>query len=585
MTRLQHLHFHTDHLDKRILFASDAMLPCIRGLDQLSLKAQHSLVLDQLAHCFPNHHYAHYTDLRHIHLQIGRIEGDGRIQVYFVDSMNAKTLVLDWAVRTGECQTSPDISLRQEAGYFFIRLVSGEHRLNLTDIAWATAEVDEPSDKLVIGITTFKREHYVVPNLKKLAGCRHLGRLNLDIVVVDNGRTLNAEDLPAGVQLIAQENLGGTGGFMRSLRYAKQAQAKNVLFMDDDVDIYPELIYRALVFSCLTRTPAAVGVMMMSASKPWQVWEQGASLDYSYVTRIFRHNGSLNARKPSTLRKLNRIHQVDFIAWWGAVLPVQQTPYIPHLFIKNDDILVSRQLAYQGIPSVTLPSAFLWHEDFHKKPYSWQFVYEMRNACYMRFLSREATKAWPMWLSITRQFVKFLMLGDRYRSAMVLWGLQEVTRLNDDYFNDAERMRAIHQRAMSHYPMQDVSNQLSNDDEVKRKYGRLNKLKVLMSLFGYLPLLSRKTLNDGKPYPVAMNDIKLVASGHFRSLLFFDPSTLKGYQSERKLSVLLKQSLVYAFYSLRFAWRFRRLNALELKVSDQYWDRFFNQPSSSRPQQ
>lgn len=575
MTRLQHFQFNVDHLEKRVLFASDAMLPLIRGDRGLRLPEQTELNLNQLAHCFPNHHYHHYTAIRRIQLQVGRIAGSGRIQVYFVDSMGAKILVLDWQVNEGVNQVSSSIALRPEAGYFFVRLDSGQTAFDVCDLAWVTDQIDEPNDKLVIGITTFKREQYLLPNLEKLTHCPELGRLNLDIVVVDNGRTLSAEQLPSGVHLISQDNLGGTGGFMRSLRYAKGIDAHRVLFMDDDVEIYPELVYRALMFASLTSQPAAVGMMMMSASQPWVVWEQGAGLDYSRVTRIFRHNASLNANKPSTLNRLNRVHQTAFTAWWGTALPVQQTPFIPNMFIKNDDILVGRQLAQQGIPSFTLPSAFLWHEDFHKKPYTWQFLYEMRNACYMRFLCQEDTQAGPMLLSIAKQFVKFLLMGDNYRSSMVLWGLQEVTRLNPGYFDNAERLSAIHQRAMTHYPMQDMSSWLSVDDETQRKHRKLSKFKVVLSGFGYLPFLSRSTLSDGKPYPVPMNETNLAGSGHFRSLVFFDPSTLKGYRSQRSLWQLVKQSSVFAFYSLRFFWRFRQLKKLQLNVNDQYWDAYF----------
>ncbi|WP_108123968.1 glycosyltransferase family 2 protein [Saccharospirillum mangrovi] len=576
MTRLQHLQFNIDHLEKRVLFASDAMLSLIRGDRGLRLPAQTELNLNQLAHCFPNHHYHHYTPIRRIQLQVGQVTGAGRIQVYFVDGMSAKTLVLDWQVDEGKQLVSADIALRPEAGYFFVRLDSGQTAFDVCDMAWVTDQVAEPNHKLVIGITTFKREQYLLPNLEKLTHCAELGRLNLDIVVVDNGRTLSAEQLPSGVHLISQDNLGGTGGFMRSLRYAKGIEAHRVLFMDDDVEIYPELVYRALMFANLTTQPAAVGMMMMSASQPWLVWEQGAGLDYSRVTRIFRHNASLSAKKPSTLNRLNRVHQTAFTAWWGTALPVAETPFIPNMFIKNDDILVARQLAQKGIPSFTLPSAFLWHEDFHKKPYTWQFIYEMRNACYMRFLCPEETRALPMLKSIAEQFVKFMLMGDNYRSSMVLWGLQEVTRLNPQYFNDVERLKAIHQRAMAHYPMQDMSPWLSVDDEAHRQYRKFSKLKVLLSGFGYLPFLSRKTLSDGNPYPVPMNETRLVGAGHFRSLVFFDPSTLKGYRSERRLSQLIKQSSLFALYSLRFFWRFRQLKKLRLTVTDQYWDPYFN---------
>ncbi|PTY38057.1 hypothetical protein BGP77_16510 [Saccharospirillum sp. MSK14-1] len=575
MIRLQHFEFNVEHIDKRVLFASETVRPFIRGSGGLNLPAQQDIRLNQLAHCFPNHHYVRFTDIGAVQLRLSKVIGEGTVQVYFVDGLGTNTLVLNWAISRGDHLISPDIPLRHESGYFFVRITTGLTSLEICDLAWVADQVAEPTDKLVIGITTFRREQYVLPNLEKLTRCPELGRLNLDIVVVDNGRTLSNNDLPPGVQLISQDNLGGTGGFMRSLHYAKRIEASRILFMDDDVEIYPELLYRALVFSTLTRDPIALGVMMMSASKPWMVWEQGGTPDYSWVYRIYPHNSGLNARKTKSLHKLNRVHPVAFTGWWGTVLPVRETPYVPNMFIKSDDILVGRMLDHQGIPSVTLPNAFLWHEDFDKKPFSWQFIYEIRNACYMRFLSKEKTHALPMLASMARLFVKYLMLGDHYRSSIIVWGLQEVSRLNDDYFLDARRLADLHQRAITHFPMQDVSNLLSNHRDVGRRRGLFDKLLVVASGFSYLPLLRRRNLADGKPFPVAMTDSALAGAGRFRNLLFFDPSTFKGYRSERRLSVLCQQSLMFLGASLRFLWRFRQLQKLKLNVPNGYWDALF----------
>ena len=129
---------------------------------------------------------------------------------------------------------------------------------------------------------------------------------------------------------------------------------------------------------------------------------------------------------------------------------------------------------------------------------------------------------------------------------------------------------------MTHFPMQDISGLLSNDKAVSRKRNVIDKLIVVASGFGYLPLLRHRNLADGKPYPVAMNDSTLAGAGRFRNLVFFDRSTFKGYRSERRLSVLCQQSLLFFAYSVRFLWRFRQLNKLKLNVPEHYWDPYFN---------
>jgi len=177
MTRLQHFEFNVEHIDKRVLFAAESFRPLIRGSRGLDIPPQQDISLNQLAHCFPNHHFARFTDIEAIQLRIARVIGDGHIQVYFVDALGTNTLVLNWAVSDGEDLVSPDISLRQESGYFFVHISTGLTRLEVSDLAWVASQLPEPNSKLVIGITTFKREQYLLPNLDKLTGCAELGRL------------------------------------------------------------------------------------------------------------------------------------------------------------------------------------------------------------------------------------------------------------------------------------------------------------------------------------------------------------------------------------------------------------------------
>src|SRR5215218_7300024 len=71
-------------------------------------------------------------------------------------------------------------------------------------------------------------------------------RDRVDIVVVDNGRSLQPDDLDlAHVTLLPNPNLGGAGGFARGLMHLRaEGRVTHVLFMDDDVSFDPDLVVR-----------------------------------------------------------------------------------------------------------------------------------------------------------------------------------------------------------------------------------------------------------------------------------------------------------------------------------------------------
>lgn len=62
--------------------------------------------------------------------------------------------------------------------------------------------------------------------------------------VVDNSKNITNEEA-SGVNIIPNENTGGSGGFMRGLlHYENDTNATHVLFMDDDASCETESITR-----------------------------------------------------------------------------------------------------------------------------------------------------------------------------------------------------------------------------------------------------------------------------------------------------------------------------------------------------
>ena len=106
---------------------------------------------------------------------------------------------------------------------------------------------------IAINICTFRREPFVKRNLELLRkyilqNPDHEMYGHLQVFISDNGKTL---DIPAladeQVHIVPNKNVGGAGGFTRGLieiMHCPDYRASHALFMDDDILIEPEALYR-----------------------------------------------------------------------------------------------------------------------------------------------------------------------------------------------------------------------------------------------------------------------------------------------------------------------------------------------------
>jgi galactofuranosylgalactofuranosylrhamnosyl-N-acetylglucosaminyl-diphospho-decaprenol beta-1,5/1,6-galactofuranosyltransferase len=142
---------------------------------------------------------------------------------------------------------------------------------------------------LAISITTFRREADVARTVARICGFLEgeggamlagMGA-RAHLFVVDNGQSVSLPAHPH-LTLIPNANLGGAGGFARGLAAAEDGGFSHCLFMDDDASFQMESLVRTLAFLRLARSPrAAVAGAMISAGRPWAMWENGAVFDRS----------------------------------------------------------------------------------------------------------------------------------------------------------------------------------------------------------------------------------------------------------------------------------------------------------------
>lgn len=275
-------------------------------------------------------------------------------------------------------------------------------RLTVSEVRW-TVEPPKRLRPTAVTICTMNRADDCVSNLHALADSLPAMETLSAIYVADQGTdTVDSRDgfaeaaerLGGKLHYIKQPNLGGAGGFTRGLyEVAGQAETEhaNVLFMDDDVLLEPDLVIRLTAFANRAANPLIVGGQMLNLLHPNQLHvgaeyarlntlEPGQPVTHSLTTAdlldVDEETGQPNRQE----RRLD----AGYNGWWSCLIPfevVQKIGYPLPFFFQWDDAEYSYRARAHGFPTVTLPGAGVWHADFHWKDWDeWHRYFNLRNS-------------------------------------------------------------------------------------------------------------------------------------------------------------------------------------------------------------
>ena len=194
-----------------------------------------------------------YTKIDKIKLK-GKLSGNFRFEIY--ERRMIKSIFQEECIYSHEFDfvkeecIDIELDLHHYDSMCFVRIKANSETIVKDLHYFSDYSVDE-SVNIATVICTFKREAYIERNIEQM-GKRLIGnnrsalQNHLDIIVVDNGQTLNLNYKE--IKLIKNRNTGGTGGFTRGiievLNHQKDKKYTHVLLMDDDVCIEPESIER-----------------------------------------------------------------------------------------------------------------------------------------------------------------------------------------------------------------------------------------------------------------------------------------------------------------------------------------------------
>lgn len=254
---------------------------------------------------------------------------------------------------------------------------------------------ENPVREVSLGIITctFKKEAYIKKTTDNLIKEKKLQDKKFKLFIVDNGRTLSSNEFDdQRVQLIPNKNLGGSGGFTRGLVEALQEDCyTHLLFMDDDIELDSESIYRLFTLYEYAKQDFAVAGGWLDLLEKHTLYEAGAlygKKNDSRGCKPFSVNPlkrNLELQNPNSLNHLLLEEEFDYGGFWFFSCSqevVKKIGLLMPFFIQRDDIeFCLRVKEYAEKQIVFFPPISVWHQPSYaisKQP-TWLTYYVWRN--------------------------------------------------------------------------------------------------------------------------------------------------------------------------------------------------------------
>ncbi|WP_305093402.1 glycosyltransferase [Prescottella sp. R16] len=348
---------------------------------------------------FPASYWRRWSILDAVLLRL-ELTGHGRVDVYRSKADGSRIHVEGKEFRDGDVEFSIGLEPFEDGGWLWFDITT-DTDVELRAAGWH-APIDAPGEgRVAVGIPTFNRPTDAVKALAALASDPLVSGV-IDAVVMPDQGTRKVRDEPGFAEAAAalgdklaihdQGNLGGSGGYSRIMYEAlKTTSAPYILFMDDDIEIEPDSILRALAMSRFAKSPILVGGQMLNLQERSHLHTMGEVVDRS----VFMWSAAPNVEydhdfssRPlgdrDTSKLLHRRIDVDFNGWWMCMIPRVVAEEIGQplpLFIKWDDAEYGLRAKKAGYPTVTMPGAAIWHMAWSDKDdaIDWQAYFHLRN--------------------------------------------------------------------------------------------------------------------------------------------------------------------------------------------------------------
>ncbi|MCB1180050.1 MAG: glycosyltransferase [Leptospiraceae bacterium] len=259
---------------------------------------------------------------------------------------------------------------------------------------------------LGICVCTFKKEDYLYKNLEKIQSySKYL--IDYTIFISDNAGSLNIEN-DKNVNVYRNPNYGGSGGFSFTLMKAlENPEVTHILFMDDDVDLEPEIIFRLkILYEFIGQSKICLSGGMIDILNPKYLFESGAYYNHKKM-KYNPVNSYKNIIDPDLQMKINlKAEKMEYGGFWFFSLPrksAEEAGLILPFFIRADDLEYNYRLRKFNNKIEYYPGLSVLHEPFYFKDPIWIHYYYFRNNLIFNSL-RFKSAFWANWYALFKYF-------------------------------------------------------------------------------------------------------------------------------------------------------------------------------------
>lgn len=431
--------------EEPVRVSNRAHLGNILGRHRARIVSGRRVSLGTYFNAFPASYWQHWTSVREIRLTV-RTSGPATILVYRSNGAGVQQRI-DTREVSGDETTSFDLSLTEysDGGWIWFDVVADETNAVLEGAQWTTEQEPTRNGKASLGITTYNKPDYCVETLQALADAPDVLELVDRVFLIDQGTQLVADQdgydevaarLGDALQVIRQPNLGGSGGFARSMHETLQRPESDfVQLLDDDVRLEPESLRRSIVFARYATTPVLVGGHMFDLLDRPKLHGWAEVVDeHPFMWRNLYQEKMPHDFGAANLRQSPLLHMrmdADYNGWWMCLIPldaIRKVGLSLPAFIKWDDAEFCLRAGEAGFPTVSLPGVALWHVSWVNKDDSidWQAYFHARNRIVAGLLHSNVPRGGRLLKHSLRVDLKHLMMMQYYPVALRAQALRDV---------------------------------------------------------------------------------------------------------------------------------------------------------------
>ena len=302
----------------------------------------------------------------------------------------------------------------------------------LTGGRWWTTAAPRRAVQLDILACTYKKRDFIERTVRRIVEYPRLNRDEYFITVTDNASDLPADLFPyPNVRIVPQGNVGGAGGAARGLMEGLAAKDRtpptHFLLLDDDIEMEPDVVLRAMSWLRHTKVDQCIGGGMLDLYRPTHLHELGAKIGHPKLLSVSACISALELAPPGALDKLGHIPESHYNAWWFMAISreaVEKHGLPLPCFIRGDDKEFGYRMLKQGIPTLAVPGIAVWHLPFYAKIAAWLYYYNMYNDLLIRALRYPDITADALMDAVEEEIKHYLDKLEYDQAAMRIRGLE-----------------------------------------------------------------------------------------------------------------------------------------------------------------